>query len=355
MKKIFHTEEFQIQSLGSIIPSQLEEETLHAKTKLYTSLGNDISGYVANRLQLSPEELSVALATEQVEGVALAIYNIEARSQSVIIGDQTGIGKGRQAAALIRYGMLSGYFPIFLTDRYTLFSDMYRDCKALGIKGARPLILNQRVSIVDFDKPIDKNDSPTEDEIWTPIKDLDEDANDEDIVGIYARQYEEVYKSPQKAELDLMYRKGDIPKDRFEYMMLTYSQLKDAKKDMTRLDFLSSLCEKHRVLFVFDEAHKSSSVSAGKISVITQCINSILEISPKTQCVFLSATFAKRPECLITFMGRTILSSLATNETLQVAFSNGGVPMQEYVASKLAKEGQMIRREHSGTCIYLLR
>lgn len=348
MKKVFNTEEYQIQSLGSIIPSQLEEETLHAKTKLYSSLGNDIIGYVANRLQLLPDELSVALATEQVEGVALAIYNIEARSQSVIIGDQTGIGKGRQAAALIRYGMLSGYFPIFLTDRYTLFSDMYRDCKALGIKGARPLILNQRVSVVDFDKPIDKNDTPTEDEIWTPTNDLDEDSNDEDIVGIYARQYEEVYKSPQKAELDLMYRNGDIPKDRFEYMMLTYSQLKDAKKDMTRLDFLSSLCEKHRVLFVFDEAHKSSSVSSGKISVITQCINSIIEVSPKTQCVFLSATFAKRPECLITFMGRTILSSLATNETLQAAFSNGGVPMQEYVASKLAKEGQMIRREHSG-------
>ena len=346
--KRVHTEDYKIQSLGSIIPSQLEEETLHAKEKLYEALGNDISGFVANRLQLSPEELATALAIEQVEGVAFAIYNIEARGQSVIIGDQTGIGKGRQAAALIRYGMLAGYFPIFLTDRYTLFSDMYRDCKALGIKDARPLILNQKVSIVDFDKPVEKTELPTEDEIWTPTSDFEEDSDDEATIGIYIKQYQEIYKSPKKNELDLMYRKGDIPKERFEYMMLTYSQLKDAKKDMTRLDFLSSLCDKHRVLFVFDEAHKSSSVSAGKISVITQGVNSILEISSKTQCVFLSATFAKRPECLITFMGRTILSSLASNATLQLAFSNGGVPMQEYVASKLAKEGQMIRREHSG-------
>ena len=130
--------------------------------------------------------------------------------------------------------------------------------------------------------------------------------------------------------------------------MLTYSQLKDARRDMTRLDFLTSLCEKHRVLFIFDEAHKSSSVSAGKISIITQGINSILEACPDTQCVFLSATFAKRPECLITFMRQTVLTSLATNETLQQAFANGGVQMQEYVASKLAGEGQMIRREHSG-------
>lgn len=338
----FHDE---IKSLGSVVPAQLEEETQHALSRLDEALDYDIVGFVANRLQMSPEELAVALASEQIEGVALAIYNIEARGQSVIIGDQTGIGKGRQAAALIRYGILAGYLPIFLTDRYTLFSDMYRDCKALGIKHARPLIINPRVSIVDFDKPIDAQNLPLTDEIWSP-EGADDD--EEAMAGLYSKQYEEVYKSPKRKELELMYQRGDIPTDTFEYVMLTYSQLKDARRDMTRLDFLTSLCEKHRVLFIFDEAHKSSSVSAGKISIITQGINSILETCPDTQCVFLSATFAKRPECLITFMRQTVLTSLATNETLQQAFANGGVQLQEYVASKLAKEGQMIRREHSG-------
>lgn len=336
------------QSLGSMIPAQLEDETLHASAKMIGALGGDVAGFVANRLRMSPEELPIALAAEQVDGVALAIYNIEARGQSVIIGDQTGIGKGRQAAAMIRYGILAGYLPVFLTDRYTLFSDMYRDCKALGIKDARPLIVNTRVSIVDFDKPIESKSEIPSDEIWTP----EEDSDEEEIAGLYVKHYEEVYKSPKKAELELMYNDGDIPESCFEYVMLTYSQLKDARKDMTRLDFLTSLCEKHRVLFVFDEAHKSSSISDGKISVITQCINSILESASQTQCVFLSATFAKRPECLITFMRQTILSSLATSQTLQSAFANGGVPMLEYVASMLAKEGQMIRREHSGEGIH---
>lgn len=334
-----------IKTLGSMIPTQLADETNYAYSRLKKALGNDVAGYVASRLQLSPEELSVALAAEQVDGVALAIYNIEARAQSAIIGDQTGIGKGRQAAALIRYGMLAGYFPIFLTDRYTLFSDMYRDCKALGLKDARPLVLNSKVSVVDFDRPIDEEKPSPDDEIWSPV---DTDSDEEDIAGVFTQHYEEVYKSPKKSQLDAIYEKGDIPDNCYEYMMLTYSQLKDAKRDMTRLDFLSSICEKHRVLFVFDEAHKSSSVTAGKPSVITQCVNSILEVSKETQCVFLSATFAKRPECLTTFMQQTVLSSLATSETLQTAFANGGVPMQEYVASKLAKEGQMIRREHSG-------
>ena len=48
-----------------------------------------------------------------------------------------------------------------------------------------------------------------------------------------------------------MYAGGNIPESRYEYLMLTYSQLKDARKDKTRLDFLTSLCENHRVLFIF--------------------------------------------------------------------------------------------------------
>ena len=83
------------------------------------------------------------------------------------------------------------------------------------------------------------------------------------------------------------------------------------------------------------------------MSVITQGINQILTETTQTQCVFLSATFAKRPESLITFMRRTALSALATENTLEKALQSGGVPIQEYVSTSLAAEGQMIRREHS--------
>ena len=43
----------------------------------------------------------------------------------------------------------------------------------------------------------------------------------------------------------------------------------------------------------------------------------------------------------------TSLSALATENTLEKALHSGGVPMQEYVSTSLAAEGQMIRREHS--------
>lgn len=337
-----------VPSLGSVVPKQLVEDTTKALSKLKVALGGDVSAYVANRLHMNNTELRDALAAEQVDGVALAMYNIEKRGQSVIIGDQTGIGKGRQAAAMIRYGLLSGYLPIFFTDRYTLFSDMYRDCKAIGIKDARPLIVNAGVSVVDFDHVIEEKETETPDEIWSPMSEDEEDEKiDAELMQLYQKQYEVVYKAPKKNILQRLFEDGDISSEAFDYLMITYSQLKDAKRDATRLNFLHSLCEKHRVLFIFDEAHRSSSVSAGKLSVITQGINRILTETPQTQCVFLSATFAKRPESLITFMRRTTLSALATENTLEKALHNGGIPMQEYVSSSLAAEGQMIRREHS--------
>lgn len=335
-------------TLESVIPKQLAEYTTRALSKLNEALGGDVGGYVANRLHMSHEELREALAAEQIDGVALAIYNIEKRGQSVVIGDQTGIGKGRQAAAMIRYGLLSGYLPIFFTDRYTLFSDMYRDCKALGIKEARPLVVNAGVSVVDFDHVVEQKATCTSDEIWSPADEEDNEKYEAERMALYQKQYEVVYKAPKKSVLQEIFIKGELPQDAFDYLMITYSQLKDAKRDMTRLNFLMALCEQHRVLFIFDEAHKSSGVNAGKASVITQGINMILEETPQTQCVFLSATFAKRPECLLTFMRRTTLSALATENTLKDALHCGGVPMQEYVSSCLAAEGQMIRREHSG-------
>ncbi len=345
---IYHSAATNVSTLGSIVPTQLMTPTNQALHKLNEALGGDVSGYVAKRLHMSKDELCDALAAEQVDGVALAMYNIEKRSQSVIIGDQTGIGKGRQAAAMIRYGLLSGYLPVFFTDRYTLFSDMYRDCKALGIKDARPLVVNAGASVVDFDSIIETKETDTADEIWSPVAEDEEDTKqDAELMKLYQKQYEVVYKAPQKKILQKIFESGELPAEAYDYLMITYSQLKDARRDMTRVDFLQSLCEKHRVLFIFDEAHRSSSVSAGKISVITQSINLILSESPQAQCVFLSATFAKRPESLITFMRRTALSALATENTLETALHSGGVPMQEYVSTCLASEGQMIRREHS--------
>lgn len=100
---------------------------------------------------------------------------------------------------MIRYGLLSGYLPIFFTERYTLFSDMYRDCKALGIKDARPLVVNAGVSVVDFDNIIDNRETSTSDEIWSPIDEEEDNIESEpELMQLYQNQYEIVYKAPKE-------------------------------------------------------------------------------------------------------------------------------------------------------------
>ncbi len=80
----------------------------------------------------------------------MAIYNIEARGQGMIIGDQTGIGKGRVAAAMIRYAVVQGHKPVFLTEKANLFSDIYRDLSAIGSAHFKPFIVNGREAKTDI-------------------------------------------------------------------------------------------------------------------------------------------------------------------------------------------------------------
>ena len=64
--------------------------------------------------------------------------------------------------------------------------------------------------------------------------------------------------------------------------------------------------------------------------------------------VFLSATFAKRPDNMPIYAMKTAISEAnMSKEELVDAISKGGVALQEVLASQLVAEGQMIRRERT--------
>jgi hypothetical protein len=63
-----------------------------------------IDTFVAKELGYKPEELEKYFGAEQVDALGLAIDNIK-NGKGFIIGDQTGIGKGRVNAAIIRWAI----------------------------------------------------------------------------------------------------------------------------------------------------------------------------------------------------------------------------------------------------------
>lgn len=85
------------ESLGTMVPKFMRSESEAALANLVTKYGS-VDEFVKRELGYSTlDEMYKGLAAEQIDGVALAIDNIK-NGDSIVIGDQTGIGKGRQAA-----------------------------------------------------------------------------------------------------------------------------------------------------------------------------------------------------------------------------------------------------------------
>ncbi len=291
--------------LDTQVPDSMEFEAHSAANHIKKAVGGSMDGFVRERLDFDSEvALCKALSAEQIDAVGMAIYNIEARKQGMIIGDQTGIGKGRVAASMIRYGVLHGYKPIFLTEKANLFSDIYRDLLAIGAGELVPFIVNSRASKTDI---------------------KDENGN---II------HQALPPTEQKAVI------GDkrIP-GRYDFVIATYSQFNSPEKKPEKPAFLHAIAKNN--LIVMDESHNSSgSSNTGEF------LQSV--IAKASGVTFLSATFAKRPDNMPVYAMKTAISETnMTRDDLIEAIQKGGVALQEILASQLVAEGQMIRRERS--------
>ncbi len=312
-----------VQVLNTVVPDSMGEEMHNALVSLKKAVG-DVSNFVAERLQFSLEELAQRLAAEQVDAVALSIYNIEAREQGFIIGDQTGVGKGRVAAAMIRYAIVQGYKPIFITEKPNLFTDFYRDLNDIGCPYYRPFIVNG-------------NESKTK------IKDMQGN-----II------FEPDDPKTQTEIINKALETGKIPAD-YDFIMATYSQFSD--KELTpKKQFLVRMAADN--VCVLDEAHnaggsigKQQKGADGSMTVKggSNTAQFFLDVVYRVKgVVFLSATFAKRPDnmpiyCIKTCIGE---ASLPLDKMVE-AITKGGVALQEVLSSNVVKEGQMVRREKS--------
>jgi predicted RNA methylase len=292
-------------SLETHVPDSMADETHAVLKRVEKEVGGDIDNFVRDRLGYPTKEtLFNALSAEQVDAVALAIYNIEGLEQSLIVGDMTGIGKGRIAAALIRYGVLQGKRPVFLTIQPNLFSDIYRDLKAIGSGQLVPFIFNAA-------------------EAKSDIK--DEDGN-------------VVYSALSKAEQQAIFDSGELPA-KYDYAVATYSQFNSPERRTEKPLFLKDIARGS--IMVLDEAHTAS--GTGNTGRFMQDVT-----AEAGGVLFLSATYAKEPANMPLYARKTCISEASiSKDGLVSAFSKGGVALQEVVASLIVREGQMIRRERT--------
>lgn len=289
---------------NTLIPATMANELEDALLQLREEIG-DIDTYVMSRLKYnSIEDLSNAFYAEQVDALAMVIFNIE-NGGSAIIGDQTGVGKGRVAAGIIAYTIERGNIPVFITKSANLFTDIYRDLIAIGKGQYIPFIMNK-----EYQGEVTKIFKPNTDEIlyqWDPNH----------------------YKNMM--ENRLMSKNA-------QFILATYSQFNtDKGNSLKRRDFL--LEHAWNSVFIMDESHEASGASnTGKF---------FQEFILKAKGgMFLSATFAKRPDNLPVYAMKTVLQEAnLSQEQLVEAIVAGGPALQEIISSQLTESIQFTRRQ----------
>ena len=262
----------------------------------------DIDAYAARELGYdSVEQMQAGLMGLQIDAIASAIYQMKERGKGVIIADQTGIGKGRQAAAIIRWAVEHDKIPVFVTVKPSLFTDIYvNDLAGIGYRDkVQPYILN-----------------------------LGESIKDENDDRLFLTRAED-----RRAGIRAL-TGGDMPAGR-NAIFMTYSQINVANDQRAAIAGIAS-----RAVFILDESH-----NAGGASATGAYIRGVLGES--AGAVYLSATYAKRPDNMPVYFKTDIGEAIADDETLGVAMANGGLPLQTVVANNLVRAGQMFRRERS--------
>ena len=294
------------ESLGTMVPKFMRSESEAALANLEKKHGS-VDEFVKEELGYSTlEEMYKGLAAEQIDGVALAIDNIR-NGDSIVIGDQTGIGKGRQAAAVMRYAKRHGILPIFVTEKPKLFSDMYFDGLDIG-EQFNPFLIGN-----DTDSSVMDRENNVVKKAMTP--------------------------NAQKAYFPKMLEGN--PKG-FDCVFITYSQV---NKEGEQQKFLRNLLANRNAMLVMDEAHNAS----GAESNTGAYFQGLLKHENLKGAMFLSATYAKRPDNMILFALRNELGKIFDGEQLVKVIKKGGLALQQIISQGLAQAGQLIRRERDFT------
>ena len=300
---------------GTLIPANMATAAQTALDKLEQAVGN-VDEFVRQRLgYASKQELWQHLYAEQIDANALAFWQRD--NQKVFLnGDQTGNGKGRFCASQIVDAINQGYIPVFVTQKSTLYISMLADLQDIGKPG---------VSIFATDSNL-KLDLPNGSKLRTGSV------------------------SEQEAEMQRLVQQG---MGNYNAIFTTYSQLQtvDNGKEPFRRDFLRELAP--RAIFIFDEAHEAGGSTGEKGWVNTNAAPNRAEfvrelVDRSAGAVFASATAIKDPAVMDLYARRSDAAEAVSHITsLQRTLKDGGVPLQQMMATKFVASGQMLRRERS--------
>ncbi|PSB68598.1 helicase [filamentous cyanobacterium CCP1] len=299
--------------VGTQVPVNMGTALRRALTALEGMVG-PVDTYVMDRLDYdSRDALHQALSAEQIDACALAIANME-RGSGFILGDQTGVGKGRVVAAMIRYARRMGVLPIFVTRDTPLYADLIRDLNDIGMPGFNPLVTNSNLKLPLPDGRILKTDTT-----------------------LHKRMLEQLVDGGQLRGYDGIFT--------------TYHQMQTVRgQETTRRAFLRRFAENS--LLILDESHEAGGSMSERRKGQENCAPNRADfarhlVHTAQGVVYSSATYAKAPEVMDLYARTDMAKAVDGMGSLTSMVAYGGVPLQQTLATMLTEAGQYCRRERS--------
>ena len=316
---------------GIYLPRAQSQHAYSALENLEAQVGN-IDEFVANELGYpSVEKMAKGLAGYQIDGLALAIQ-ANKLGKGFIIGDDTGVGKGRAAAAMIVWAKKNGKIPIFVTVSDSMYTSMYEDLINIGHEEFKIGMTNNNASISR---------------------------------NMGGGKIKTVFENKGRDGPELMAyikKHGELPKG-MDVLFTAYSQLNGGTGSPQRQDAIASLVAQGKAVLVMDEAHNAAGVPAdpdsrGQNAFFMSLLTGINLLGKDVEtpedwvpppAVYLSATFAKRPDNMPLYIHTNLRYAANTPEELTNLFGKGVKTdvLQQVSSEMLVESGSMLRRERS--------
>ena len=399
-------------TLDSVVPRNLAQESIYFNRFLKTDI--DVAKFVQQKLHYaSVEDLCKAFVREQIDAIATAIWNFEQRDFGLIVSDQTGLGKGRIVAGLIRYTILElDKMPVFFTEKTTLFSDIFRDLFDIGLDASVPIYRKKKSIDVDIELYTDekiikiiKSDIKSEDELRIDydLPEEIENKNDlfneeyeeilQEIIELYREHiaqngatedegYEKVSETDYRKEVEEATKKGRMlakPYSPFNLVIKDKSGniiYKNTGKEVSSSIKSGEVPNEYKIFCLMYSTIRTTKDKNGQVTDKFKLIqkyasNTVLILDESHNAAgtsntfdtmtnllnaaksvaYVSATWAKRPDNMPLYGIKTAMKeAFLSKEMLISAFMNGDLALQESTSAGLVKIGQLLRREKMIEC-----
>lgn len=292
-------------NIGTLIPAVMAQPVHRHLNEIANDEGSVIEFVRAEMCEPDEDAIRMKISGEQIDGVALAMREM-IDGRAFILGDMTGIGKGRQLAMLLKWAQRHGYKPVFVTEKSTLFNDLFRDLSDIGYADMRPFILNS-----------------------------DRSARITDQFG------GTMYNLPAPDEIEEFKNTGRIPVS-YDFLLMTYSQVnKDPKTSWKPSAVLSAINDTYLIL---DESHNATGIDSNVGTFFREAVDKARGVC------FASATYAKYPSSMPIYAMKTAMgyANIPPADLLDIV-SHGGPILQEVMAQGLVESGSMVRRQRDMT------